>query len=175
MLSKHSKLNQLIKQPLSGHQLMKLLDKKANIMFYHDLKDVDDIDDIFINNACVLFEQSDKSSIGHWVCLIKRGNTIEFFDSFGDKPDEYLKLMSKYFRNSKGMKKPHLSYLLFNSPYKIEFSEFKLQNVKAATCGHWVISRINNKNMKIKDFADYFRRHGNNYTNDELIILNSMK
>jgi len=168
-------IKKLINKPLNGQELMKILNKKSNIMFYSELKDFNNIDDILINNSCILFEESTIGPIGHWVCVIKRSNNIiEFFDSFGAKPDSYLKYLPKNFRNKKGMSKPHLTCLLYDSPYRIEYSEYKLQNINASTCGRWCVSRINNKNLSIDQFAKYYLNN-KDYTHDQLVVINTIK
>jgi hypothetical protein len=78
-------------------------------------------------------------SSGHWVCLTRYDKTIEYFDSYGKKPDEPLS-WGKY-------KKVHhrLSELLNNTELRINYNTIDFQNNRdytISTCGSYAVFRI---------------------------------
>lgn len=66
----------------------------ANIIVYNNLNDIDDISEVLPNNKSYFFLLiEDSPNKGHWVCVNKLNNKIEFFDSYGGAPDSQLKWM----------------------------------------------------------------------------------
>ena len=84
-----SLLQKLKTIPISDADILKVI--KTRILKYSDLKNFRKLDDIFINNSCVLLIENPNSLIGHWVCVVKRGHgknaMISYFDSYGRPPD----------------------------------------------------------------------------------------
>lgn len=151
-------LDRYIKIALSDKQVLKLVHGKANIVLYPELIYYDNIDQILGRyGACFLLFES-KPNYGHWTCLIRRGNTIEFFDPYSGYPDDNLKFVPEEFKHKSNQDKPYLSMLLLNSPYKLEYNEFDFQNKKQGvnTCGRWCAMRILFKYLTIEEFASLF-------------------
>ncbi len=145
---------------LSGSDILEIVNHKAKIMTYNELEGYDDIDDVLDENGCCIVLYETKKNYGHWVCILKRGNTIEHFDSYGTFPDDELKFVPEYYREMNYKGYPHLTALLFFSKhkYKIEYNQFKLQKKRKGvnTCGRWVAMRIVCKDMPIEKFAKSF-------------------
>lgn len=160
---------------LSNYDLINLLDGKAKVVIYPQLINYNSIDEVLgPQGACfLLFEARPK--YGHWVCLMKRGNVIEFFNSYGGWPDDTLKNIPMDFRKESGQVLPMLSLLLINSPYELEYNEFRFQkngkNIR--TCGRWSVVRLLLKYLNIYQFKDFIdslsKETGLNY--DELVTL----
>jgi hypothetical protein len=169
-------LNKLKEKALSGEEVLKLVNNRANLIKYPELSQSNNLLDILKPfGACIILYET-KLNYGHWCCLIKRGDIIEHFDSYGLMPDDELKYVDNVFRKQNNMKIPHLTYLLINLPkkYKIEYNQHKLQEKKKGinTCGRWTGLRINNKNMPIDDFADCFK---DKYFNpDDIAVLETI-
>ena len=76
---------------------------------------------------------------GHWVCLTRYRQTIEYFDSYGGKPDVPLS-WGKY-NNT-----PHyLSKLLGKTNLRVTYNTIDFQNNKdftISTCGAFAVFRI---------------------------------
>ena len=162
-----------VKRPLSNYDLMNIVKNESNLITYKNLKYFNKIDDILFKNACIILFEN-RSNIGHWICLIKRKNKngdiiIEYFDSYGMKPDEGIKNLDKYFRKKNGIDKPHLTYLLNKCPYEVHYNHHKLQSkdFKVNTCGRWCAARIILKNLETNDFAELF--YGSNLSPDILV------
>ena len=74
-----------INDALTKKQIQKKLN--VNVVFYEDLYNYNNIDSLLKNNAVILMYRS-SPFFGHWTCLIRSGDKIEFFDSYGDLPDQ---------------------------------------------------------------------------------------
>jgi hypothetical protein len=162
---------------LTGDQVLQLVDNKANIIKYNELANYDNLLDVLHPyGSCIILYET-KMNYGHWVCVIQREDVIEHFDSYGLMPDDELKFVPKVFRMENNMALPHLTYLLIHLPknFKIEFNEYKLQEKKnnIKTCGRWVASRINNKNISIDKFAKYFLDN-HELKPDDIVVLNTI-
>lgn len=169
-------LGDLKDTPLTGDEVLKLVDNKSNIIKYKELSNYNNLLDVLEpHGACIILYET-KMNYGHWVCVVQRGDVIEHFDSYGLMPDDELKFVPKVFRMHNDMALPHLTSLLIDLPqnYKIEYNEYKLQakgaNIK--TCGRWVATRINNKNIPIEQFAKYFK--DDELTPDDIVVLNTI-
>jgi hypothetical protein len=122
----------------------------ARILSYDELYQYDTIDDLLpkpFDAIFLLYLQ--KENYGHWCLLSKYDNTIEMFNSYGDKYiDEPLYWTSKQMRQKLGVIKPHLRYLLENTninDYDIIFNGYDFQdetNDKISTCGRWCVLRL---------------------------------
>lgn len=160
---------------LSNFDLIKLLDGKANVIIYPKLNEYSTIDEVLgPYNACILLFEA-KPKYGHWVCLMKRDNIIEFFNSYGGFPDDSLDKIPLQFRKKTGQEYPLLSLLLLNSPYELEYNEFSFQkkNKNIKTCGRHSVVRLLLKELDIYQYKYLLdmlcKKTGLNY--DELVTL----
>lgn len=147
-------LRQIETQPFSEDEILTLVDHKANLVLYPDIKQYRSIDHLLGPYGAVIIlyitGQSGSTVYGHWTCLFRiDNNTLEWFDPYGMKPDQEL-YMSK-------IKYPFfLSNLLKQSHYNIIYSIHRLQstkNMSISTCGRFVGLRIQLRNIPIKEFA----------------------
>jgi hypothetical protein len=149
------KIDQLMKKPLSDQEIMNLVNNKAKFVIYPQLYKMKHVDEALgPYGACfILYETSE--NYGHWVCLIKQKNKLEFFDPYSAKPDDEIKQIPEYFREVSHQNYPHLSVLLYNSGYPIEYNHTKLQEKRSdiSTCGRHVACRINNRNMPLNEYV----------------------
>ena len=142
--------------PINGSEIHELI-RDVNIITYSYLSHYSKIDDLFINNAVIILYHNYDSQIGHWVCLTKRGNTVEYFDSYGRMPDY---IPQKY---------PYLSRLLYESPYNLIYNNIDLQGKRVATCGRHVICRVLMKDYTLNEYYDRLKAFGKNY--DQLVTM----
>lgn len=133
-----------IKIGLTSDEIYNKLNKEVRIMSYKQLNQFDNISEILepFGRVIILYELID--SLGHWVCLIRRGkNSVEFFDSYGGLPDSQFKYIHKDFKTNDYGTYPLLTAMLYESGYKIYYNDVKLQSPdpKVATCGRWCCLR----------------------------------
>lgn len=141
-----------------NYEISEALDGKVNIMTYDELEELNTIDDVLgpHDKAVILYSTSE--SYGHWVCLWKHENTINFFDSYGYFPDDERKFIPEAYLKLKYNKIPHLTALLYKCKYPIRYNEYKLQNETTHTCGRWCIVRLLLDNLNEHDFYNVFKQ-----------------
>jgi hypothetical protein len=165
-------INCFSRQPTSSKYIMEKLRGKTNLIVYRELKKVNHIDKIFINNCCIILIEL-KSGSGHWVCVINHPSrgSIEAFNSYGRYPDDDLVYVPENMKKLLGEDIPLLTKLLYESKRPIEYNDHKLQslNQEIATCGYYCILRILFKDMDVDTFAK--KLMNKKYTPDQMVIM----
>jgi hypothetical protein len=141
---------------LSNIDIVDLLDCKCKIVLYPDLYKYKTLDEILgANRTCIVLFES-QPNYGHWVCIIRRDNDVEFFNSYGGYPDDTLKHIETKFALKPHQNKPYLSMLIMKSPYNLFYNEFKFQKEKGdiKTCGRHCVVRAKHKNLDIYDYKE---------------------
>jgi len=140
---------------LSGDDILRICDNKVVIHSYHDLANMDNIDEVLGKyGACIILYET-KENFGHWTSLfIRSEGMLEFFDSYGFSMDSELNY-AKY-NNT-----PYLSNLVKASNYKVVSGSQRLQKLKydVNTCGRWNAIRIVLRNLNIAQFYELFRNN----------------
>ncbi len=157
------KLQEKEEKALSSSDIMKLLNGRTRVIKYSDLAKIDDINQLLFGyDSCVILILS-KENYGHWVCITRNGNILEFFDSYGYFIDDpiYFKSTSKYFRKVNNQDYPHLTYLLLQkeNEYIITYNELRFQKMQPniSTCGRHVVCRIRYKNIGLYDYYSFLK------------------
>jgi hypothetical protein len=163
----YSQMDQIAKlaiaEALSDADLSRICEGKVNIIKYERLKDMRSINEALgVHGSCIILYESELN-FGHWVSLFvskEQPNTLEFFDSYGLKPDSELKLIPDYFRERSGQSKPHLTYLIEqSSDWKtLLYNELDLQSMRkdTNTCGRWAALRIMTRDIPLDKFQRMF-------------------
>jgi predicted secreted protein len=86
---------------------------------------------------------------------LKRGNTIEFNDSYGIKPDEQSDWVSKNKLKEFRQDTHYLTELLKNSGYRIVYNKYPFQSSKhdISTCGRHAATRLYFKHLSLPEYA----------------------
>ena len=156
--------------PMSENEMLQY-NPDAKLYTYPDLCLYKSIDEIFGHLDKIILLYLIKSfNNGHWVGLIRRGNEIDFFDSYGYNIDEQEKFITnENVKYETGQNYKYLLFLLKNSGYKINYSKYKLQGKHTLTCGRFVSLRLLNKNLNNREFVyRFFNNYKNN--NNDLIV-----
>lgn len=169
------KIEEKEQKALSGSDIMKLVNGRTKIIKYSELAKVNDINELLFGyDSCVILILS-KQNFGHWVCLTRHGNKLEFFDSYGNLVDDpvYFKSTTKYFRKHNGQDFPLLSYLLLKADdeYDLTYNEinFQKEDPSVSTCGRHVACRIMFKKL---DLYQYCKMLGNiNKDYDKAVVI----
>lgn len=157
---------------LSDQDILNALDDKCNIIRYGDMQHVTHIDQLLRGFNCCVILYEEEPYIGHWCVInLNNKNELEFFDSYGMKPDRYLYDLEKNERHKLDAL-PYLSKLLLNSPYKLKYNEIQLQSKEndINTCGRWAILRSIFYDVDLYDFCNFFLNDPD-FTPDELAIF----
>ena len=115
---------------------------KARILEYNELSKVKNIESLLPKHKSyvIILYPVDSETSGHWVCMTRYDKTIEYFDSYGNKPDVPLSWTAKYKNTPK-----YLSNLLNKTKLKIVYNSIDFQSKKdynISTCGAFCVFRI---------------------------------
>jgi hypothetical protein len=174
------KLDEYRSYALGDDDIENILGKNIFIFTYPYLDDVDSIDKVFDSQgrSMMLFLTEDENT-GHWICMIKRGNVIEYFDPYGTAPDADMKWLNNQTREKLDEVEPRLSELMRKSGYEINYNLYPFQASKdhINTCGRWSSMRLYYKDMTLKEFYQMVMKgcKKNKLSQDEYICLLSSK
>ena len=166
----------LIKKVLQAENILfgindieRITNHKTNIIKYSDLENVNNINNILVDGACVILYQKENNN-GHWVCIFKapwKDNLLYFFDPYAFKIDEEIKYSDFQLRRHNNKVIPHLTILIRNSNYEIQSNNIKYQDFSnhINTCGRWVSHRLLHRNLTPKEYYEYMYKN-KGYTPD---------
>ena len=177
------KLDKLMEEYTSDTELERFFGRnfKKNILKYSDIEDYKDIDELLpgIRNFKIILLESTYNS-GHWVCILKYNNTIEYFNSYGVKPSKELDYNTELVNKQLDQDTKYLNILLNGAinKYNIIYNKRKFQQVdpKIATCGNWCIIRgimFKKANMDLYRFIRFIDEatENLNLNGDQLVTL----
>lgn len=152
---------------LSNDEVSRIAGSVLTMIPYSDIHMYNNIDDLFATDK-VLINYLSKDNFGHWVGLYKNNDTITFFDSYGDIPDDQIQFIPLKYRIESNQDFPFLINLMkkwkdAKPGREIHFNDEQLQRYsnKIQTCGRWV---------------GFYLRYADEYTIEELLdILNETK
>jgi len=128
--------------PLTSDDLEKTIGVKAeDIILYKDLANYATIDDLLPNNTdfkIILLEW--EAGKGHWVIIYKQNNKYFYFNSYGNKYDNDLNVLSKCIKMILGQEVKQIARLLNGK--ECDWSRTRFQKGDAQTCGRWCVMRI---------------------------------
>jgi len=123
-------------------------DAKDKIVKYSDLKNYHTINDLLpdATDYRIILTES-KPNVGHWCCVLKYKDILEWFDSYGVKPDGEFKYIPKMVRRMLGQDGNVLTKLLVNTKrpnQNVYYNKRRLQSGEDGinTCGRWCLARI---------------------------------
>lgn len=121
-------------------------DQATKIFTYPELAGVRSIDELLDHKgrAIMLFLHTPNS--GHWISLIKKGNVLEVFDSYGIKPDYQQDKIGadKATQEELGQDHPLLHNLAERNGYTLKYNKERVQPLSdnINTCGRHAVMRI---------------------------------
>lgn len=98
-----------------------------------------------------------KENYGHWVCLFQNEEGINFFDSYGNAPDDHLAWnIGKKFRKESGEDNAYLCQFILDIMGHDKFVyndyDFQKRSPNVSTCGRWVLFRLMYRNLSCDEF-----------------------
>ena len=111
------------------------------VVLYSDLARYSTIDELLSgpSGAVILLWQTVGKRIGHWTCLFRALDGLEYWDSYGFAPDE-----DKHKATFDTSLPPYLSRLLATVPggYTHNKFDYQTEGPNINTCGRWVGARL---------------------------------
>lgn len=144
---------------LSAEDIEHIIGYPILILLYDDLAKVRRVEDILSENnneACLVLVRSGEN-VGHWIILLKEGDVVTFFDSYGGFIDDQLGYSPiRYY--------PHMSRLLSEYDGEVQYNPYQLQRFgnKISTCGRWCAYYARNRDMHIDDFVKVMKKYKKN-------------
>ena len=150
---------EIIEHPLSDAEIKKYL-PSARIVMYNELPEYQTIEQLLPRDKSyfiILFQDSENS--GHWCCVLRQKNRIEFFDPYGLYPDKELNWVDHGVRESLGIDGKYLSKLFDQTPLEVVYNteDYQAEKKGVNTCGRHVIFRLNKINMPILQYHEFFK------------------
>lgn len=119
----------------------------GKVIKYNELAEYSNINELLPNDKdfrIILVES--QYNQGHWTCVLKYGNIIEWFNSYGTKPEHDFKFIPNFTKHLLGQGGNLLTKLLKTKrpDQKIYYNKKKLQKIVDGvnTCGRHVVARI---------------------------------
>lgn len=150
---------------LSQFQVEKIAGKQLGVIEYSELSGVASLDSILVNNCCLILYENEPGQ-GHWTCIIKRGNTYDFFDPYGYSVDSEFRYIPVEMQRQLHEVRGRLKKLLGNN-----FVENTHQYQGLAdginTCGRWTGLRC-----LFSDYSedDFYKLIQANKVNDKKLV-----
>lgn len=164
-------IQKLIKVPLSGIDIKRLLDGNVKVLLYPYLSRYSSLDELFHPYDCVVILYMQNKIVngfyGHWCCIFRNRETneVEFFDPLAYWIDDELNAkMDPSFRKENKLDYPLLSYLIYytGQKYKLYYNHIKFQNKNTSTCGRHCVVRLRNKHLNLEEYEKYIYSFGPN-------------
>lgn len=154
---------------LSDTDIQHIMGGGVSLIKYPELEGASKLDDIFDDEGrCIILFLTQDDNTGHWTCVIKQPNHIEYFDPYGGfKPDSERKWLTKAKQEELGQDEPYLTRLL--KGYKVVSNPYHFQSEcgSVATCGRHVCCRLLHKQMSLPDYKKMIDDSG--MTADEFV------
>ena len=140
---------------LSNDDINHILEPDTKIFTYPEFGKMNSITEAFDKlGRCVFLFLTTSPTSGHWCCMFKRSDCIEYFSSYGDKPEDERKWLTEEQLEELGQEEPYLYDLLKQSGYKVYWSTHQYQSDRQDinTCGRWCVMRLICKDFSNKEF-----------------------
>lgn len=166
---------------LSNFEIDNILHGQTKVLTYSVLNRIHDINELLepYKNFILLFMS--KMNYGHWTCILKHPDKIEFFDPYGGNsnfPDTVLDKIDPDIKKNTHQDYPYLSMLLYDSGYPIEYNNYPFQKHQndIKTCGRHCIVRVLLKDLNLDQYynfmSDLSKQYNMNF--DDIVTLITM-
>ena len=154
---------------LSDDDIRKALGDDISILSYPTLSEHQSIP-FDSKGRCILLYLTFSENSGHWVCLLDKKDHIEYFDSYGKKPEEPLHSVSEEEKHQYGEGKPYLTELLKRSGKPVIYNTHPFQSSKSgnAECGRHSVVRCLYAPYSIEQYKSIIDKSG--LTPDEFVV-----
>lgn len=131
---------------------------------YPEVAEMNSVDECFDKHGrCMLLFLTEDENTGHWVCMIRKGKTIEYFDPYGGYgPDAERDWLTPQQAEALGQDEPILSRLIHGSGYKVKINPYKFQKEGTGmnTCGRHCATRLMLGHLALPQYAQVISNSG---------------
>lgn len=135
---------------LSNTDIQEILNPDTRIITYPEFASMNSIDEAFDElGRCIYLFLTENEVTGHWMCMFRKGDIIEMFDSYGEKPDAQRNWLTEEQLDDLNQSEPYLTMLLKKSPYKVYYNTYQYQKERDGvnSCGRHCVARLICKDM----------------------------
>ena len=158
-------MEEIEQYPLGDNDIRTILGNNISILNYPDLENMESADEMFDDQGrCVLLFPTFSEQSGHWTALIDRPDRIEFFDSYGGRPESQKAGLGKARLKKLDIDHPDLTKLLRASGKPVYYNPHKFQELSPmiGTCGRHCCVRLLNKDKSLDQYYDMIKKSGIN-------------
>lgn len=140
---------------LSDGDIRKVLGDDVKIYTYPQLQTLRSTKELFdTKGRCILLFPTDSPTSGHWCCLLRKKKGIEFFDPYGDSPEEVKDNIPKSRMEALDIDSPYLTRLLRSLGLPVYYNTYAFQRTSrdVNTCGRHCIVRLLYGNLSLEDY-----------------------
>lgn len=144
-------LKRRVSETISGDDLIKILNTVGitvgDIITYDDIDKYPSIFDLLPEDGdCKIILIETRQNYGHWCVILRYNKTIEWFNSYGAKPQTELSYISNIKNILLGQGKDDFDDLIKDIPadWEVIYNKKRFQGTSnnINTCGRWCILRI---------------------------------
>ena len=147
--------------PLSDDDIRKVLGDTIKIWNYPNLENLESIDDLFDDQGrAILLYPNNGPTSGHWCCLMNRKNGIEYFDPYGNCPEEPKEEVPQDNLEEWNCERPFLTRLLKTSGKKVFYNTFAFQKTSPniSDCGRHCCCRLLYAPFSLEKYAGILKK-----------------
>ena len=154
---------------LTADEAMRLAGDDVGFISMDNLKDLKSIDQLFSRFKKILLlylhYKSDTDLVGHFCSIVRKPNSVCFYDSYGLTPDQILLSKSKTERSETDQQQNYLAKLLYNSGLPVEYNSVQLQSKdsRVTTCGYWSALALRYSDIPIAIWEKFWREKKKQY------------
>lgn len=148
---------------LTNEDIQAILDPDTKIFSYPKFAEMSHIDEAFDSlGRCIFLFLTESENVGHWLTMFKRNGHIEYFDSYGERPEAQRDWISQEKLEELGEGEPYLWNLLRASGYKVYSNTVPYQSDKKNmnSCGRWAVARLIYKDASNLEFYNIVKKSG---------------
>lgn len=149
--------------PLSDEDIRKMLGSDIKIMTYPMLKDMTNINECFDRKGrCIILFLTTGPTEGHWCCMLRRPDRIEFFDPYGEAPEEQKDNIAPQMLDQLDEDKPYLTSLMRASGMPIYYNthSFQQDRSRVNTCGRHCVTRCLYGTYPLEKYLNMIKKTG---------------
>lgn len=136
------------------------------VLKYSELKNYPSIEALLpTDKSAVIILIEDKLNSGHWVCVMRYGKTIEYFNSYGAKWDTDWKFINRMVRMVLGENTDEMTRLMDKASadgWTTIWNKHRFQKIdsKIQTCGRHCVLRIEMMKMgyTLPEYYDFIKK-----------------
>ena len=157
----------IISQPLGLEKLRSLLPEDSKAVLYESLRGKKR-SEVFknLNSLVVLYETKiNNKKQGHYICLIPRAHSLEYFSSLGRSPTDEMNALHQ---------NPTVFRELLGKNYTYNRKKLQLDGYKVEDCGYWCLARSILHELKLSAFQRLFTPRALRSSDEVLAVMSAL-